>query len=495
MSETTEETKGPAGTAQVATPAVTPGENDGAAPAEASREEKARAEQTFRGEHVVVGPLPRPLHAIALTLPGSLPFDDTDENAPAAELREFAERLAATNVAAREQSLARLADWFPGYDFDAAAQATDDRRFTLLQIGSVLYEHLDALDTVEQILNTRALAGNQVQFSHGEKQGGEPPRVIRQDQPNMRRVQVGPLINALDQQWTTILNGIDQTDSKISSVVEDLERVYGCRVNTNVYISWGHALGFGPHWDQHDTIIVPAAGSKHWKVYEPTMLSPLRPWTGPEVSPRPVWEGNIEPGMCLVIPRGWGHEVGGSDDLAIHYTIGINRITAQDAIQRLSSEGGTRPLLRADMAYDPAKTVSSYEKSLHDDGVLVETVEELATPEMLARALATYRARMPLRMFPRLFDAWVGAGLGEWQGVGLRLPAPAGIQLMAITPQMVVVAVADQQCDLTHDAFEVVLQLADCRTHSFDALPVTDTERRSAICAELVRAGLVEVSS
>ena len=174
--------------------------------------------------------------------------------------------------------------------------------------------------------------------------------------------------------WSTLSTSSGRPSSTVLTVlipqspkcVSTLNARYGAQINTNVYLSFGPAEGFGPHWDEHDTIIVPAAGSKKWTVYEPTTLSPLRPWVGADVSGRPVWEGSIEPGMCLVIPRGWGHEVGGSDDLAIHYTIGVNRLTVRNVLDRLISEGGYHPLARADVAYDPAEQVMSYDRSIHD---------------------------------------------------------------------------------------------------------------------------------
>lgn len=456
-----------------------------------------REAQTFRGTHIVVAPLDRPAPPIMLTLPGTMQFPEDDAVSPeATAMQDSLRRLADANERARTASLERLEAWFPGFDFEAAAQATDDRRFTLMQIGSTLFEHLDALATVEDLLATRDLVGNRIQFSHGEIKGQEPDQVLNPAAPNLRHPQIGPLVNALDNQWTTILNGIDGTDPKVSAVVEDLERVFGCRINTNVYISWGEALGFGPHWDQHDTIIVPAAGKKVWKVFEPTTLSPLRPWVGPEVSERPVWEGTIEPGMCLVIPRGWGHEVAGSEDLAIHYTIGVNRVTAQDSIERLIAEGGLRPVLRADLAYDPSKQTHSYDVSVHDDDVLADTVAEMVSPALINRALATYRARMPLRMFPRLYDMWVAAGLKDWSGMTVRMPVPAGVHILGATPQGVAVAMNDRKCMLTHDAFAIVTELADARHHGVDALasrferPLVET-----VLEEMARAGLLDVAS
>lgn len=450
--------------------------------ASVTRAEREAAAQTYRGTHLVVAPLTQPAP------PSTVPVADGSGS--------VADRLAIANATARADSLARVEKWFPGYDFQAAAQTTDDRRFTVLNLGSELFDHLDAVATVERIVAEQSRVGRGVTFSNGDPTAGEPHRVIDPAAPQMRRLRVGPLVGAISEQWTTILNNIDDTEPVIAGVLEHLERVYGSRVNTNVYISWGAAKGFGAHWDEHDTIIVPALGSKHWRVFEPTTLSPRRPWVGAEVSQRPVWEGNIEPGMCLVIPRGWGHEVGGSDDLAIHYTIGVNRLTVQHLFERITVESGYSPLARADVAYDPSAPTSSYDVSIHDEPDVFSTlVSDLATPELVGRAISTFRARMPLRMFPRLFDAWTAAGTGEWAGMTLRMPVAAGVQLIDVQPDAAALAFADRRIEVTTAALDVLIALADARPHAIEALPVVDgdEERRAEICKELVIAGLIDV--
>lgn len=444
----------------------------------------ARA-QTYQGEYVTVAPLPQPAPPIQLTTG----VTGLPEGSPIRQLAEAAE-------VARQRSITQLADWFPGYDFATAAQTSDDRRFTLLQIGDALTNYLEPLETIEDIIATHDLVGRQVSFSDGTKRAVEPDRVFDSSRPGVRRLRPGAVVDALTNQWTTILNGIDGFDPKISSVCGHLERVYGARVNTNVYVSYGHAQGFGPHWDEHDTIIVPVTGSKKWTVYEPATLSPLRPWVEPDVSPRPVWEGEVEPGMCLVIPRGWGHEVGGSDDLAIHYTLGVNRLTVNDVLHRLVVESGFSPMLRADIAYDPIADVTSYEQSIHDDEALLgTTIGDLATPELVGRAIATYRARMPLRQFPRLLDVWFAAGLNDWSGASIRLPVPAGIHPVLVTEAVIVVAFGDRRVDLTPAAFELVLALADTEFCRVEDLPLPDQSEqvRARICKELVSSGLADV--
>ncbi len=464
------------------------GEAAGAQPADQAevREKANQVEaQTFQGKLVRVSPLPRPAPVVRLV------------DASAGPLQA---RLAEQNATARADSIEALAKWFPGYDFATAAQTCDDRRFTVLNLGAELFDHLDAITTVERLLAEHNLPGNRLRFSHGDpgKTGLRPDRVTDPARPQMNRVRPGPLVSALREGWTVIINGIDDIDPVIGGVHEHLERVYGCRVNTNVYLSWGEALGFGQHWDQHDTIIVPAAGAKLWKVYEPLALSPMRPWVGPQVSPRPVWEGYLEPGMALVIPRGWGHEVAGSDDLAVHYTIGVNRLTGTDVVERLRTAGGHQPILRADLAYDLDAPAMAYDKSLHDEpDSFRNVVDEVIGPDFMAVAVATYRARLPVRMFPSLYDLWAAVADDNWDDQIVRMPVPAGVHVINRDPAVVRLAFGDQLIEVANPVADLFAELADCRSHRVGDLPEVEDapEARGQLCEELVEAGLLAIET
>lgn len=450
-------------------------------------DESADANVAFTGSLVAVRPLPVPAPTVTLPRAGEGPLLD---------------RVHAANATARRRSIGRLGAFFPGYDFEAAAQTSDDRRFNVLVLGDTLVDHLRAPSTVDRIVREHELGPGRLRFSHGDdsKKGARPPRVmntIRSQQPRRisgERLVVGPVVAALRDRWTTIVNNIDSLDPVVAGVCRDLERVYGCRVNTNVYVSWGQAEGFGPHWDTHDTIIVPATGSKRWKVYEPTVLSPLRPWTDRAVSPRPVWEGEIAPGNALVIPRGWGHEVQGSDDLAVHYTIGVNRFIAHQLLDRIEAEGGTYPILRADVPYDAREPVVSYERSLHDSPTgLAEFLASLATPDLVDRALATHRARIPLRLFGSLHDTWRAVGSEDWSGLGVRVPVPAGVMLVGSAPGATSFAFGNRIVDVRNGAVDAFLALAEADVRAPDGLPEITGADGTALARELVEAGVAAI--
>ncbi len=438
------------------------------------------------GALVAVGPLP---HGIALPLPrrGASPLLD---------------KVARANEHARDLALGRLAGWFPGYDFAAAAQNTDDRRFCVLDIGTELLDHLQAVPSLERFLvqKEHLFAEGGITFSNGEQPGHLPAPPLASSgigavRPPSGRLEVGGTAGYMARQWTTILNGIDRFEPRIAAVVADLMVAYGSRVNTNVYLSHGPARGFGPHWDTHDTIIVQVHGAKEWSVHNPLVLSAQRPWVGADISGDEIWRGVLEPGMALVVPRGWGHEVLGSDELTIHYTIGINRLEVHHLLERVAFEAGLSPLLRADVPFDLLAPIESYGGSpLEDPHGLAREVADLVTPELIDRAVATYRARNEARRFPPLVSTFGALALGRWDGVRLRMPATGGLTVAGEDATWVTFAYDNRIVRVPAAAADAVVALAASAPLLLADLPpveIDGRDRRADLARDLVSANVV----
>ena len=410
------------------------------------------------------------------------------------------QRLASSNAAARADSLQRLAEWFPGYDFAEAAQNVDSRRFMVIRLGDTLTRHLDGAASVERLLfdhhHTFSMGG--LTFAHGEAPGHQPPPpyAARNLTRGQGRVVPGGLVRALDERWTAIINGGDLNDPRINDVCLHLSRVYATPVNTNIYISYGPSKGFGAHWDNHDTIIVPVHGSKNWALFEPSVLSAEKPWIGPGISDKPLWEGVIEPGLALVIPRGWGHRVDGSEDLSIHYTIGVSRLEVHDMLDRVRFEAGFWPMLRGDVPYDVREPALSYNGSVFDDPLgFSRTVGEVATPEMVERAVAAHRARIWRLHYPSLVDTFRAVALGDWSGLAIRLNAVAGVMVHAEFDDAVVLTFCDRAVRVATEAADAVAALADCAPWKITDIPPVGTgeDRREELARALVSDGLANV--
>lgn len=413
------------------------------------------------------------------------------------------DRLAAANADARSRAIERIGNLFPGYDVEATAQNVDDRRFTILRVPDELLAYFDAQGAIDHLLVHREnkFAMNGITFSRGELEGhrAAPPGTVRGIGTDADRglVAVGGLANALSQQWTTIVNSADRTDRAMGRLCNDLSTAVGCNTNVNVYLSYGPAAGFGAHWDAHDTIIVQVLGKKEWAVFEPVALAAQTPWIEKTVSERCIWEGELEPGMALVIPRGWGHEVRGSTELSAHYTIGLNRLEVRQILDRAAWESGYWPTLRADVPYDIDAPTSSYGGSVFDeaDG-LREAAAEVLSDDMIERAIAAFRARIQMRLFPSLPATFRAFEQGDWSGCALQLPAPAGIAVHRDEEHQTVVAFDDRLIHVDNRALDAFLMLAHGAPMKFDELPVVDVEgndERQRFARDLLKNSLAEV--
>jgi len=415
----------------------------------------------------------------------------------------FQDQLVAANSAARADSLKMLATWFPGYDFDQAAQNVDGRRFSVISLGDALPDFLGDEESVLELMleHEHAWGLGGISFSHGEVKGHQGPpgnAAVKPGRGGERgMVNAGGMAKALDDRWTAIINSADKRHRALAEICLHLTRAYSSPTNTNIYISYGPSKGFGAHWDTHDTIIVPLCGAKRWALFEPSVLSAQRPWVEPNVSEKPLWDGILERGMALVIPRGWGHRVDGSDDLSVHCTLGVSRLEVHNVLERVSFEAGYWPALRADMPFDPDEPVMSYMGSVFDSPQgFARAIAAVATPELVDRAIAAHRARITRPTFPSFRDTFRAVAFGDWSGLALRLIAPAGIMVNTETDQDSVLAFKGQAVRVAAEARDAFAALADTLPRRLGDLPAIgsgEADLRAEFARQLVACGLATV--
>ena len=120
----------------------------------------------------------------------------------------------------------------------------------------------------------------------------------------------------------------------ITHLAESLERVFRVRIQVNAYAGWRTSHGFDLHWDDHDVFILQIAGRKKWKVYGMTRKYPLARDVEPATDKpdTPLWEGMLEDGDLLYIPRGWWHVATPLDEPTLHLTVGVNNPNGADLL-------------------------------------------------------------------------------------------------------------------------------------------------------------------
>ena len=167
------------------------------------------------------------------------------------------------------------------------------------------------------------------------------------------RLKAASLVNCLAEGATLILDSIHELAPGVREVAESCQDVLRAETEVNLYASWRTQAGFGLHWDAQDTMILQVSGRKHWKVYRPTRLHPLtddieKP---PQPTEAPDWDGILEDGDMIYLPRGWWHVAVPLDEPSLHLTVTILPATGQDLIGWFMSDLKRRAEVRMNVPH------------------------------------------------------------------------------------------------------------------------------------------------
>jgi len=143
------------------------------------------------------------------------------------------------------------------------------------------------------------------------------------------RLDAGGLTACLSQGATLIVSYIGDLAPRIRGLAESCEEALQAHTNANLYAGFRSQKGFDLHWDTHDTMMLQLAGRKRWKVYRPTRLHPLTDdvAVAPKPTEEPIWDGILEDGDMIYIPRGWWHIAYPLDEPSLHLTFGFETLT------------------------------------------------------------------------------------------------------------------------------------------------------------------------
>ncbi|CAJ0961064.1 unnamed protein product, partial [Mesorhabditis belari] len=120
---------------------------------------------------------------------------------------------------------------------------------------------------------------------------------------------------------------------RIWYLCEILQELFGCFVGANTYLTPAGSSGFAPHWDEIDAFLLQLEGRKYWKVYAPDSVENELPressgnFTDKDfVGRQPCFEGWIEQGDMLYLPRGFIHQASTCKQThSFHVTISVGR--------------------------------------------------------------------------------------------------------------------------------------------------------------------------
>jgi Cupin superfamily protein len=147
---------------------------------------------------------------------------------------------------------------------------------------------------------------------------------------------------------TLILNCVEEIYSPLADLVKSFEETLRIRVNVNLYAGWKAACGFDTHFDVQENLVLQLYGRKRWRVWRPTRDSPLKPDVVEASKPtdQPVWDGVLESGSFIYIPRGWWHVAEPMNEPCMHLTFTINANTGHDFLAWIVKRSRQSPVVR-----------------------------------------------------------------------------------------------------------------------------------------------------
>jgi ribosomal protein L16 Arg81 hydroxylase len=146
------------------------------------------------------------------------------------------------------------------------------------------------------------------------------------------RLNAGGLITLLGQGATMILDSVHEVAPAVAHLTASMEAALSCACVSNLYAGWRTQRGFDVHWDRHEVLVLQLSGRKRWQVFAPTRLDPLGDdieTTPPPTAP-PIWDGILNDGDFLYLPRGYWHVAYPLDEPSLHISWGAQPATATE---------------------------------------------------------------------------------------------------------------------------------------------------------------------
>jgi ribosomal protein L16 Arg81 hydroxylase len=140
---------------------------------------------------------------------------------------------------------------------------------------------------------------------------------------NEPRIDPGRLVALLTEGATMVLQGMEAVAPRIRALSDSFREALQARNHVNLYASWRRQNGLDLHWDPHEVMVLQLHGRKRWQIFAPTQDYPLDTGVPPKPTGAPQWDGLLNSGDVLYLPRGWWHIAHPVDEPSMHLTFGI----------------------------------------------------------------------------------------------------------------------------------------------------------------------------
>ena len=135
--------------------------------------------------------------------------------------------------------------------------------------------------------------------------------------------------------YTVVLDRLERYARPITTLSHSLEVELNFPVQVNAYLTPAGAVGFLPHYDHHDVLVLQVHGSKLWHLHGDTAVPAhemqRRQEFDPDALPPPSdspTDVRLSAGDTFYLPRGRVHSAETAGDPSVHLTVGLHVPTA-----------------------------------------------------------------------------------------------------------------------------------------------------------------------
>ena len=372
------------------------------------------------------------------------------------------------------------------------------RKAVHLEDRSRAFDDVFGWDALNVVLSARDLTFPKIKVSRNDQPVA--PETFTTDTAGQRLVDVQAVLGLFRDGASIGITGADSDWPPLQAVVECIYDALLESVHTNVYVSPPNTQGFKCHFDLHEVFVLQVEGTKHWRVFMPTIEAPIESWhakDAPDPSVKPYLDVVLRKGDVLYVPRGHWHYATAQDSTSIHVTVGVTCHKGAAFMDWLASEAMSDPIWRRNMpSLDGAVSDGAFalppEWSAWTDALTRSLSATLADPDLAEKFCKTMlRDVRPSRRVDVATQTADGLDIAA-----LVFERPMGRRhFMQQDDEAVTLTSAD--CDIEIEAadagFLAKIFAADAFTVDDIRLwrPDADLEEVAVLLGELVRSGLL----
>jgi ribosomal protein L16 Arg81 hydroxylase len=199
------------------------------------------------------------------------------------------------------------------------------REAVLLRVEGRTFDRYFGWDAVNSVLNTSDLGPGTVKVARNDH--AVPPGEYTTSLGGQTVVNPRAVLTLFDDGASFGITGAESYWPALRAVVDGIYDALLESPHANVYCSPPNTQGFHCHFDQHEVFVLQVEGTKHWRVFKPTIEAPAVSWRmedAPAVlATAPYLDVVLQKGDVLYVPRGHWHYAVAQDSMSLHVTVGV----------------------------------------------------------------------------------------------------------------------------------------------------------------------------